>query len=56
MAQHLIEYDADQLKSENKLFIRETLIFRNTGTKDYYGSLRTWLPDGSENIKLASLR
>jgi len=48
MAQHLIEYDAVQLQSENKLFIRETLIFRNIGTKDYNGLLRTWLPDGYE--------
>jgi hypothetical protein len=52
MAQHLIEYDAVQLQSENKLFIRETLIFRNMGTKDFSGSLRTWLPDGSEKIKV----
>jgi len=53
MAQHLIEYDAVQLQSENKLFIRETLIFRNIGVKDYYGPLRTWLPDGSEKIKVS---
>jgi hypothetical protein len=53
MAQHLLEYDAVQLQAENKLFIRETLIFRNNGDKDYFGSLRTWLPDGSENIKVS---
>ncbi len=53
MAQHLIEYDAVQLQAENKLFIRETLIFRNIGTKDYYGPLRTWIPDGSEKIKVS---
>jgi hypothetical protein len=53
MAQHLIEVDAVQMKSDNKMFIRETLIFRNIGTKDFYGSLRTWLPDGGENIKLS---
>ena len=53
MAQHLIEYDAVQLQSENKLFIRETLIFRNIGTRDFFGSLRTWLPDGSEKIKVS---
>lgn len=49
MAQHLIEYDALQLQSENKLIIRETLIFRNIGIKAYYGSLRTWLPEGYES-------
>ncbi len=53
MAQHLIEFDAIQLQSENKLFIRETLTFKNIGTKNFYGSLRTWLPDGSENIKVS---
>ncbi len=49
MVQHLIEVDSVQLKAENKLFIRETLIFRNIGTKDFYGDLRTWLPDGTDN-------
>lgn len=53
IAQHLIEYDAVQLQSENKVFIRETLIFRNIGTKDFYGPIRTWLPDGSEKIKVS---
>jgi len=53
ISQHLIEFDAVQLQSENKLFIRETLIFKNLGPKDFYGSLRTWLPDGNENIKLS---
>jgi len=53
MVQHLIEFDAVQLQSENKLFIRETLIFRNIGTKDFYGSLKTWVPEGSEKIKVS---
>jgi len=53
MAQHLIEFDAVQLQSENKLFIRETLIFRNNGAKDFYGPLKTWVPDGSGNIKVS---
>lgn len=53
MVQHLIELDAVQLKAENKLLIRETLIFRNMGTKDFFGDLRTWVPDGSENIVVA---
>jgi hypothetical protein len=48
MVQHLIEVDAVQLKAENKLFIRETLIFRNIGKKDFFGNLRTWMPDGTE--------
>ena len=53
MIQHLIEVDAVQLKAENKLFIRETLTFRNIGTKNFFGDLRTWVPDGSESINLA---
>lgn len=53
MAQHLIELDAVQFQSENKLIVRETLIFKNIGSKDFYGSLMTWLPDGIENIRLS---
>lgn len=54
MVQHLIEVDdSARLKAENKLFIRETLIFRNIGTKDFYGDLRTWVPDGSEDVIVA---
>ncbi|PWB51246.1 MAG: hypothetical protein C3F06_10530 [Candidatus Methanoperedenaceae archaeon] len=52
MVQHLIEVDANRLKAENKLFIRETLTFRNIGTQNFFGNLRTSLPDGSENISL----
>jgi hypothetical protein len=53
MAQHLIEIDAVKLQAENKLLIKETLTFKNLGTKDFYGTLRTWLPDGSEMIKVS---
>jgi hypothetical protein len=53
MAQHLIEVDAVQMKAENKLFIYETLIFRNIGTKNFFGSIKTWMPDGAENIILS---
>lgn len=54
MVQHLIEVDdSARLKAENKLLIRETLIFRNIGTKDFYGDLRTWVPDGSEDVIVA---
>lgn len=52
LVQHLIEVDVVQLEPENKLFIKETLIFRNTGTKDFFGPLKTWIPDGGENIRL----
>jgi hypothetical protein len=53
LLQHLIEVDAVQLQSQNKLFVRETLIFRNTGTENFSGFLRTWVPDKAQDIKLA---
>jgi hypothetical protein len=53
LSMHLIEYDAVQLQSQNKLLIKETLTFKNFGTKDFNGFLRTWLPDGSEMIKVS---
>ncbi len=52
LVQHLIEVDAVKLQSQNKLLMRETLIFRNTGTKNFSGFLRTWVPDGAEDINL----
>lgn len=55
LAQHLIEVDAVQLQSENRLLVRETLIFKNQGTKDFSGFLRTWVPDGSEAIRVGRI-
>lgn len=55
MVQHLIEMDANMLRAENKLYIKETLTFRNIGTQGFSGNLRTWIPEGSENISLARL-
>ncbi len=53
LVQHLIVIDAVQLQSENKLFISETLAFKNVGTKNFNGSLRTWVPDGAEGFRVA---
>lgn len=53
LVQHLIEVDAVQLQSENKLLVQETLIFKNTGSQNFSGFLRTWAPDGALDIKLA---
>ncbi|MDD5474405.1 MAG: hypothetical protein PHU34_09705 [Candidatus Methanoperedens sp.] len=50
LVQHLIEVDAVQLQSENKLLVRETLVFKNTGNKNFSGKLRTWVQDGAEII------
>lgn len=55
MVQHLIEMDANMLRAENKLYIKETLTFRNIGTQGFSGNLRTSIPEGSENISLARL-
>ncbi len=52
LVQSLIEVDAVQLQSQNKLYVRETLIFRNSGTMNFIGSLRTWVPDGTEGIRI----
>lgn len=51
LLQHLIEVDAVQFQSESKLYVRETLIFKNVGTQNFSGSLRTWVSDGAEIIK-----
>ncbi len=45
---HLIEVDAVQLQSENRLLVRETMVFKNVGTDNFYGQLRTWVPEGTE--------
>jgi hypothetical protein len=50
LLQHLIEVDAVLLQSENKLYVKETLIFKNIGTKNFSGALRTWVQDGVEGI------
>ncbi len=52
LLQHLIEVDSVQFESQNRLNIRETLTFKNTGTENFSGTLRTWVPDGAENISV----
>ncbi|MCZ7403595.1 MAG: hypothetical protein O8C67_01505 [Candidatus Methanoperedens sp.] len=52
LVQHLIVIDAVQLQSENRLFVSETLAFKNIGTKNFNGSLRTWVPDGAEGFRV----
>lgn len=48
---HLIEMDAAQPESQNRLVIHETLIFKNNGEQNFSGTLRTWVPDGASEIK-----
>ncbi|SNQ59005.1 hypothetical protein [Candidatus Methanoperedens nitratireducens] len=52
LLQHLIEIDTIQFESQNKLYVRETLIYKNTGTANFSGTLRTWMPDDAENISV----
>jgi hypothetical protein len=52
LIQHLIEVDTIQFEPQNRLYIRETLTFKNTGIENFSGTLRTWVPDGAENISV----
>lgn len=55
LVQSLIEVDAVQLQSENKLSVRETLIFRNEGEKNFSGNLRMWVPDKADGIRVGRI-
>ncbi len=55
LVQSLIEVDAVQLQSENRLLVRETLIFRNEGEKNFSGNLRMWVPDTAEGIRVGRI-
>lgn len=50
--QHLIEVDAARFESQNRIYVRETIVFKNIGDMNFQGTLRTWVPDGSESIKV----
>jgi hypothetical protein len=52
LLQHLIEIDTIQFESQNRLYVRETLTFKNIGTQNFSGTLRTWVPDDAENISV----
>ena len=53
LLQHLVEVDMVKQESENKIFIRETLIYRNDGAENYLGSIRSWIPDDAEGVRVA---
>jgi hypothetical protein len=55
LVQNLIEVDAVQFKAQNKLYVRETLIFSNRGTRNFSGFLRIWVPDGVEEIRVGKI-
>ena len=48
---HLIQIDI----VDNKLNIIEYLYFSNFGTKEYRGILKTWVPDGAEDVKISKI-
>lgn len=50
LIQQLIEVDAAQFEEQNRIYVRETLIFKNIGDKNFSGTLRTWVPDGLETL------
>ena len=52
---HLIEVDAAQFEEQNRIFVRETLIFKNIGDKNFNGILRMWVPDGLEGLKVGKV-
>jgi len=53
LLQHLIVVDSTALGSENKIYVQETLIYRNAGTRNFSGTLRTWVQDGFEGIRVS---
>ncbi len=55
LLQHLIEIDTVRFQAENRLYVKETLIFKNIGTKNFSGTLRTWVPDGIEGISVGKI-
>lgn len=52
ISSHLIEVEADRPDLQDKLYVRETIVFRNAGTKIFSGALKTWVPDGVLEIKV----
>ncbi|TRZ91131.1 MAG: hypothetical protein D4R88_02410 [Methanosarcinales archaeon] len=55
LVQHLIEVDAAQFEAQNQIYVRETLIYKNIGDKNFQGTLRTWVPDGLEGLKVGKV-
>ncbi|VVB90804.1 Uncharacterised protein [uncultured archaeon] len=52
ISSHLIEVDPNLYGLQNKLFVRETILFRNKGTKIFSGALKTWVPEGPGDLKV----
>lgn len=52
---HVIQIDSVQLYPKDYLLVQEYLYFNNIGTKKYNGLLRTWFPNGAEEIKISKI-
>ncbi len=52
LIQHLIEVDAARFEDQNRIYVRETIVFKNIGDMNFQGTLRTWVPDGTEAVKV----
>ncbi len=50
LIQHLIEVDA--VRSVDRLYVRETLIFKNIGNENFSGTLRTRVQDDAGDVKI----
>lgn len=55
LVKHLIEVDAAKFEEQNRIDVRETLIFKNIGDQNFQGTLRTWVPDGLEGLKVGKV-
>lgn len=55
LIKQLIEVDAAQFEEQNRIGVHETLIFKNIGDKKFSGTLRTWVPDGLEGLKVGKV-
>jgi hypothetical protein len=52
ISSHLIELDAARFELQDRLYVSETILFMNAGTKIFSGAIKTWVPDGVEEIKV----
>ncbi|MDD1746093.1 MAG: hypothetical protein LUQ20_09890 [Candidatus Methanoperedens sp.] len=55
LVQHLIEVDAAKFEEQNRIYVRETQIFKNIGDMNFQGTLRTWVPDGLEGLNVGKV-
>jgi hypothetical protein len=47
--------DAAKFEEQNRIYVRETQIFKNIGDMNFQGTLRTWVPDGLEGLNVGKV-